>query len=82
MSAEEKQILDEIRDRLGKIEHYLYNDTDTGKDGIVKSFERLHHRVLTLEEKEKIQKAKAGFWGGMIGGIVFGVVEILKLLFK
>ena len=74
----DQELLTEIRDRLRKIESYLYNDEDTGKDGIVKSFERLHRRVYELEEKDKIAKAKAGTWGVIGGGVLVGALKLIE----
>ena len=76
------ELLSEMNDRLKKIESYLYNDHDTGKDGIVKMQERLEHRVFILEEQEKIKKAKSATWG-VVGALGFtGLWKVLELIFK
>ena len=69
----EQELLLEIRDRITKMERYLYNDDDTGKDGIVKAHEKLNNRVTVLEEQEKIRKTKATTWG-IIGGVVISAI--------
>lgn len=74
----DQELLTEIRDRLRKIESYLYNDEDTGKDGIVKSFERLHRRVYELEEQKKIEKAKSATWGLIGGGVLAGLLKVIE----
>lgn len=75
-------LLLEIRDRIRKMESYLYNDDDTGKDGIVKEHEKLNKRVSTLEEKEKIEKAKSATWGVIGGSIVIGLIRVLEHILK
>ena len=72
------ELLEEINRRLIKIESYLYNDEDTGKDGVVKSVDRLHRRVYDLEEKEKIAKAKAATWGLVGGGLLAAAVKLVE----
>lgn len=78
----DQELLTEIRDRLRKIESYLYNDEDTGKDGIVKAFDRLHKRVYDLEEKDKIGKAKASTWGVIGGGALYVVSKAIEYILK
>ena len=76
----EKEILLEIRDRITKMERYLYNDEDTGKDGIVKAHEKLNMRVTMLEEQNTIRKTKATTWG-IIGGVIISALYKLVEFF-
>ena len=69
----DQEILLEIRDRITKMERYLYNDEDTGKDGIVKAYEKLNSRVSQLEEQNTIRKTKATTWG-VIGGVAISAL--------
>jgi len=75
------ETLESISERTRKIEHHLYNDSETDSDGIVKKVHILNNRVKALEDKDKVKDAKMGVWG-MIGGAVLMVgYEILKYLF-
>ena len=76
----EQEILLEIRDRITKMERYLYNDEDTGKDGIVKAYEKLNMRVTMLEEQNTIRKTKATSWG-IIGGVIISALYKLVEFF-
>ena len=76
----EREILLEIRDRITKMERYLYNDEDTGKDGIVKAHEKLNMRVTMLEEQNTIRKTKATTWG-IIGGVIISALYKLVEFF-
>lgn len=76
----EKEILLEIRDRITKMERYLYNDEATGKDGIVKAHEKLNMRVTMLEEQNTIRKTKATTWG-IIGGVIISALYKLVEFF-
>ena len=76
----EQEILLEIRDRITKMERYLYNDEDTGKDGIVKAHEKLNMRVTMLEEQNTIRKTKATTWG-IIGGVIISALYKLVEFF-
>ncbi len=76
----EQEILLEIRDRITKMERYLYNDEDTGKDGIVKAYEKLNMRVTMLEEQNTIRKTKATTWG-IIGGVIISALYKLVEFF-
>lgn len=76
----EQEILLEIRDRITKMERYLYNDEDTGKDGIVKAYEKLNTRVTMLEEQNTIRKTKATTWG-IIGGVIISALYKLVEFF-
>ena len=76
-----ENLLNEINDRLKKIELHLYNDEQTGKDGVIKMQEQLQHRVFMLEEQEKIKKAKAATWGTIGGITVAGLLKIIELIF-
>lgn len=69
----DQAILLEIRDKITKMERYLYNDEDTGNDGLVKAHEKLNSRVSQLEEQEKIRKTKATTWG-VIGGVAISAL--------
>ncbi len=69
----DQAILLEIRDKITKIERYLYNDDDTGKDGLVKAHEKLNTRVTQLEEQNTIRKTKATTWG-VIGGVAISAL--------
>lgn len=69
----DQAILLEIRDKITKIERYLYNDDDTGKDGLVKAHEKLNSRVSQLEEQNTIRKTKATTWG-VIGGVAISAL--------
>ena len=78
----DQAILLEIRDKITKIERYLYNDDDTGKDGLVKAHEKLNIRVSQLEEQEKIRKTKATTWG-VIGGVAISAIyKIVEFFLK
>ena len=76
----DQAILLEIRDRITKMERYLYNDEDTGKDGIVKAYEKLNSRVSQLEEQNTIRKTKATTWG-IIGGVIISALYKLVEFF-
>ena len=76
----EREILLEIRDRITKMERYLYNDEDTGKDSIVKAHEKLNMRVTMLEEQNTIRKTKATTWG-IIGGVIISALYKLVEFF-
>ena len=78
----EKEILLEIRDRITKMERYLYNDEATGKDGIVKAHEKLNSRVSQLEEQEKIRKTKATTWGVIGGVIISAIYKLVEFFLK
>lgn len=69
----DQAILLEIRDKITKMERYLYNDDDTGKDGLVKAHEKLNTRVTQLEEQNTIRKTKATTWG-VIGGVAISAL--------
>ena len=69
----DQAILLEIRDKITKMERYLYNDDDTGKDGLVKAHEKLNSRVSQLEEQNTIRKTKATTWG-VIGGVAISAL--------
>ena len=69
----DQEILLEILDRVKKVERHLYNDDDTGKDGLVKSHDKLDTRVSILEEQNTIRKAKATTWG-VIGGVAISAL--------
>ena len=76
----DQEILLEIRDRITKVERYLYNDEDTGKDGIVKTQERHDRRITLLEELNTIRKAKATTWGGIGGAISLILYKVIEYL--
>lgn len=76
----DQEILLEIRDRITKMERYLYNDEATGKDGIVKAHEKLNMRVTMLEEQNTIRKTKATTWG-IIGGVIISALYKLVEFF-
>ena len=78
----DQAILLEIRDRITKMERYLYNDEDTGKDGIVKAYEKLNSRVSQLEEQNTIREAKATTWGGIGGGVILALYKLVEYLVK
>ena len=78
----EREILLEIRDRITKMERYLYNDEDTGKDGIVKAYEKLNSRMSQLEEQEKIRKTKATTWGVIGGVIISAIYKLVEFFLK
>mgnify|MGYP003562476814 FL=1 len=78
----EREILLEIRDRITKMERYLYNDEATGKDGIVKAHEKLNSRVSQLEEQEKIRKTKATTWGVIGGVIISAIYKLVEFFLK
>ena len=69
----DQAILLEIRDKITKMERYLYNDEATGKDGLVKAHEKLNSRVSQLEEQNTIRKTKATTWG-VIGGVAISAL--------
>lgn len=71
-----------ISERLGKIEHHLYNDTETESDGIVKKVRTIDHRLKFLEEKDKIKDAKMATWGAIGGGILMAIFEVVKYIFS
>ncbi len=78
----DQAILLEIRDKITKMERYLYNDDDTGKDGLVKAHEKLNSRVSQLEEQNTIRKTKATTWG-VIGGIAISALyKIVEYFIK
>lgn len=78
----DQAILLEIRDKITKIERYLYNDDDTGKDGLVKAHEKLNTRVTQLEEQNTIRKTKATTWG-VIGGVAISALyKIVEYFIK
>lgn len=74
----QEQLLNEINKRLMKIESYLYNDEETGKDGVVKSLDNLYRRVYLLEEKDKIAKAKSATWGIIGGGALAALLKLVE----
>lgn len=78
----EQELLQEINLRLIKLESYLYNDDDTGKDGVVKSVDKLNRRVYDLEENDKIAKAKAATWGIVGGGVLAGLIKAIEYILK
>lgn len=78
----QEDLLQEINNRLRKIESYLYNDEETGKDGVVRSLDKLYRRVYLLEEKDKIAKAKSATWGIVGGGLLAAVIKGIEILFK
>lgn len=71
-----------IEERTGKIESYLYNDSNTDKDGIVKLVERHDKRLDIIEEKDKIKDAKMSVWGMVGGAVIMVAIEIIKWLFS
>lgn len=75
------ETLESISERTRKIEHHLYNDTETDSDGIVKKVRVIDSRLKTLEEKEKIKDAKMGVWGMVGGGILMAINEVIKYIF-
>ena len=78
----DQEILLEILDRVKKVERHLYNDDDTGKDGLVKSHDKLDTRVSILEEQNTIRKAKATTWGGIGGVIIILIYKALEFIYK
>ena len=76
------QTLESTSERIRKIEHHLYNDTETDSDGIVKKVRVIDSRLKTLEEKEKIKDAKMGVWGMVGGGVLMAVIEVIKYIFS
>lgn len=75
------ETLESISERTRKIEHHLYNDTETDSDGIVKKVRVIDSRLKILEEKEKIKDAKMGVWGMVGGGILMAIIEVIKYIF-
>ena len=78
----EQDLLQEINKRLIKIESYLYNDEDTGKDGVVKAVDKLSRRLYEMEEQKKIEKAKSATWGVIGGGALAALIKIVEHLLK
>lgn len=78
----QEQLLNEINKRLMKIESYLYNDDETGKDGVVRKLDKVDRRVYLLEEKDKIEKAKSATWGIVGGGLLAALIKGIEILFK
>lgn len=76
------ETLDGISDRIGKIEHHLYNDSETESDGIVKKVRTIDHRLKFLEEKDKIKDAKMATWGALGGGVLMAIFEVVKYIFS
>lgn len=75
------ETLESISERTRKIEHHLYNDTETDSDGIVKKVRVIDSRLKKLEEKERIKDAKMGAWGMVGGGILMAIIEVIKYIF-
>lgn len=75
------ETLESISERTRKIEHHLYNDTETDSDGIVKKVRVIDSRLKKLEEKERIKDAKMGVWGMVGGGILMAIIEVIKYIF-
>lgn len=75
---ETAETLQAISNRLGKIEHHLYNDSETDSDGIVKRVHSLSGRVKVLEDKDKVKDAKLGVWGIVGGAAVMFIWEGIK----
>jgi hypothetical protein len=59
----------------------LYDDTHTDSRGLVSEVRDLARRVLKLEQKNLIDKAKASVWG-IVGGLAVGAVYwLIKVAF-
>ena len=67
-----------LGERLRKIEHHLYNDSETDSDGIVKRVHKIEARLKTLEDKDKVREVKIGIWGTVGGFAVMFVWELTK----
>ncbi len=78
MNPEEKQLLYKIKDDLGEIKKYLYNDELTGTPGAIQKVSEIEERVKKLEETNKIEAAKKALLV-FIGGLV---VTISQWVFK
>lgn len=78
MSPEEKQLLYQIKNDLGEIKRYLYNDELTGTPGTIQKVSDIDLRVKKLEETHKIEAAKKALLV-FIGGLV---VTVSQWLFK
>lgn len=74
----EHDLLQEINKRLIKIESYLYNDEDTGKDGVVKSLDKLQKDVYLIKEERKIEKAQSAWWGIIGGSALTGTIKLIE----
>lgn len=74
--------IEDIEQRTGKIESYLYNDEHTDTEGIVKRVRRHDQRLGKLEEVEKIKNAKLSVWGMIGGAVLIVAIEIIKWLFS
>lgn len=68
--------LDIIVTNQQKMEHYLYDDISTDSHGLVSQVRELAKRVLRLEQRNMIEKAKASVWG-VVGGAAVGLVYFL-----
>jgi len=74
--------LEDTEVRIGKIESYLYNDSDTDSDGIVKTVRKHNERIKTLEDKEKVKDAKMSVWGMIGGALIMVLIEIIRYFFS
>lgn len=74
--------IDEINDRTKRIEFYLNNDPETGRKGLIQTVYEHGREINDMKEQRKVEKARAGFWGGVFGGGLVGVFELVKFLLK
>lgn len=67
--------------QLDKFGSYLFNDDQTGTDGIVKKIRTLEKDMEVLKTDKKIRKASNAIWGS-VGAVVFLLLKWLgtKLL--
>lgn len=67
-----------VEDNTKKILFYLESDDKTKRKGFIEALQNVDERVRLLELQRKVERARNGILGGLIGGGVAIVTYILK----
>lgn len=76
MSADWSIYMNKTELQMSKILGYLESDSHTNQKGVVEQLKINTNNIDTIQKNISIDKAKAGVWGVVGSGILYGIAKI------